>query len=512
MKTFDVIIVGSGIGGLSLALKLTKKNPNIQIALLTKTNALESNTRYAQGGIAAVLNTISDSFESHIKDTLASGGSYCIPDVVEMVVKNAPKEIYELINWGVQFDKANNDCLDVALEGGHEHPRVVHCKDQTGFEVVATLLEQVRTNKNINLITHLLVTDILLDEAQNAKGVWVYNENTQQLETITACYTVLATGGCGQLFENTTNPIPATGDGYAIAKRAGAQLQHMNFMQFHPTSLYTETDKHTSFLISEALRGYGAYVVDESGKRFLFDDDVRGELATRDIVSNAINKHLTKTHTNCVYLDVRHLPSDELEIHFPAITQKLVSLGYRLDVDLIPVIPSAHYQSGGIKVDVNGQTNITNLYALGEVACTGLHGKNRLASNSLLEALVFANQICNHILKRQQDITQEETHPYPCKQQVIVDYAWVKPKIKTIKKWMSKCFISQDKLTIDAGVTYMKLVKQLTQSILENNMFSVELMQLHNMATTAEIMLHDLLTYQSLNQTNNTTQPHHKVL
>jgi L-aspartate oxidase len=506
MKTFDVVIVGSGIGGLSLALKLSKCNPVLQIALLTKTNALESNTRYAQGGIAAVLDTLNDSFESHIKDTLASGGSYCKPDVVEMVVKNAPKEIYELINWGVQFDKAGQGELDAALEGGHENPRVVHYKDQTGFEVVATLLDQVSKNKNIRLITHLLATDILLNNQQNAKGIWVYNEITHQLESMNACYVVLATGGCGQLFENTTNPKPATGDGYAIAKRAGAQLQHMNFMQFHPTALYAQTDQQTSFLISEALRGYGAYIVDQSGKRFLFDDDVRGELATRDIVSNAIYQHLEKTKSPCVYLDVRHLDEDELEFHFPAITQKLVSLDYNLSEDLIPIIPSAHYQSGGVVVDVNGQTNINNLYALGEVACTGLHGKNRLASNSLLEALVFAEQIKNHIVHQQDKKINDDVNLYQCKSQQVVDFAWVKPKIKTVKKWMTTCFMSKNKTTINAGIAYMKLVKQLTQSILNNNTFSVELMQLHNMATTAEIMLQDVLIHQQNNQPDSVKQ------
>jgi L-aspartate oxidase len=320
-----------------------------------------------------------------------------------------------------------------------------------------------------------------------------------------ACYVVLATGGCGQLFENTTNPKPATGDGYAIAKRAGAQLQHMNFMQFHPTALYAQTDQQTSFLISEALRGYGAYIVDQSGKRFLFDDDVRGELATRDIVSNAIHQHLEKTKSPCVYLDVRHLDEDELEFHFPAITQKLVSLDYNLSEDLIPIIPSAHYQSGGVVVDVNGQTNINNLYALGEVACTGLHGKNRLASNSLLEALVFAEQIKNHIIHRE-DKKIYDVNLNQCILKKVVDFTWVKPKIKTVKKWMTKCFMSKNKTTINAGIAYMKLVKQLTQSILNNNTFSVELMQLHNMATTAEIMLKDVLIHQQNNQPDSVKQ------
>lgn len=505
MKTFDVVIIGSGIGGLSLALKLSKNNPNKQIALLTKTNALESNTRYAQGGIAAVLDTLNDSFESHIKDTLASGGSYCKPDIVEMVVKSAPREIGELLHWGVQFDTESNGELDAALEGGHENPRVVHYKDQTGFEVVATLLNQVSKNKNIRLITHLLATDVLLDDQQNAKGVWVYNEITHQLESLNACYVVLATGGCGQLFENTTNPKPATGDGYAMAKRAGAQLQHMNFMQFHPSALYAQTNQQTSFLISEALRGYGAYIVDESGNRFLFDYDVRGELATRDIVSDAIYQHMEKTNSPYVYLDVRHLDADELEYYFPAITQKLVSLDYNLSEDLIPIVPSAHYQSGGVVVDVNGQTYINNLYALGEVACTGLHGKNRLASNSLLEALVFAEQIKNHIV-HQQDNKNYDVNLYQCKSQQVVDFAWVKPKIKTVKKWMTQCFMSKNKTTIDAGIAYMKLVKQLTQSILNNNTFSIELMQLHNMATTAEIMIQDVLTNQHNNRPNDVKQ------
>ncbi len=492
MRNSDILIVGSGIAGLSLALKLAKQNPSAKITIITKTSALESNTSYAQGGIAAVLNTLTDSYEEHIADTLASGKGLCDEDIVNLVIKNATKSIHELIHLGVNFDKDKEGNIALALEGGHNKPRVIHHKDQTGFEVANTLIKQVQAQKNINLITHLFVAKLIT--INNAvMGVSVYDEVAQNCETLYAKITVLATGGCGQLFENTTNPEPATGDGYAMAKRAGASLKHMRFVQFHPTALYVKNKEQTSFLISEAVRGFGAYITDKAGCRFLFKYDLKGELATRDVVSNAINKQLAATNAACAYLDLRHLNQQEFTQHFPSISQKLTSIGYDVSTDLIPIVPSAHYQCGGIVVNEFAQTSVTNLYALGEVSCTGLHGKNRLASNSLLEALVFANQAAISITEQLHTDTFIQSKSIPAIHPKNIDYNWINPKMKAIKKWMSLSFSTCDVITLHAALKYMQILQQLTTSILNNNNFSIKLMQLNNMACVAGAILEDLL-------------------
>ncbi len=501
MRNSDVLIVGSGIAGLSLALKLAKQNPQAKINVITKTSALESNTSYAQGGIAAVLNTLTDSYEEHIADTLASGKGLCDENIVDLVIKNATKSIHELINMGVVFDKDNQGNIALALEGGHNKPRVIHHKDKTGFEVANTLIKLVEAQKNINLITHLFVAKLIT--INNAvMGVSVYDEVTQNCETLYAKITVLATGGCGQLFENTTNPEPATGDGYAMAKRAGANLKHMRFVQFHPTALYVKNKQQTSFLISEAVRGFGAYITDKAGCRFLFKYDLRGELATRDVVSNAINTQLALTNTACAYLDLRHLNHQEFSQHFPSITQKLTSLGYNLRTDLIPIVPSAHYQCGGIEVNQFAQTSLTNLYALGEVSCTGLHGKNRLASNSLLEALVFANQAAINITELLNSDTFIQSKSITATHPKNIDYNWINPKMQVIKKWMSLSFSTCDVITLHAALKYMQILQQLTTSILNNNNFSIKLMQLNNMACVAGVIIEDLLNNMNEDTTN----------
>lgn len=490
MNSPKVIIVGSGIAGLSLALKLDAKHPGISILIITKAEAMESNTRYAQGGIAAVLNTNTDSIQSHIDDTIASGGELCNREIVEMVVNNAADEIAWLRKMGVVFDQNENGELNMALEGGHHHPRVVHAKDQTGLSVAETLLKRVLESSNIEIKTNLLVAD-LIKENNSIVGLHIYNESENKYESLYSNFIILSTGGCGQLFENTTNPSVATGDGYAMAIRAGALLQNMQYIQFHPTALYQKKISQSAFLISEAVRGFGAHVVDNKGVRFLFSEDIRGELATRDIVSDAINKYKTKHHLNCVYLDIRHIDYTKFRNHFPTITDKLEEQGFDIRKDLIPIIPSAHYQCGGIVSNKYGESSLENLYAIGEVACTGLHGKNRLASNSLLEALVFSENASKDIVSKinttKQDIETNKTEL--AKQCIKANFEWLSTKIQNIKKWMSLCYSLHDKETIEAAIRYMQLVKNLTKSLLQNNFFSAELLQLHNMAYVAEHIL-----------------------
>ncbi|WP_338839528.1 L-aspartate oxidase [Flavobacterium ginsenosidimutans] len=393
LKT-DILIIGSGISGLFFAMKTAKKRPDLSIVIMTKETAKNTNTQLAQGGIAVVTDLIKDSFNKHIHDTLRSGGGLCDKDVVNMVIKQAPERLQELIEIGASFDKNEKGQWDLGLEGGHSQHRILHHKDSSGQEIEQKLLKIIKKMPNIELLENHMVID-LNTETKKAKttctGAFFFEKKHNRIKYIRARTIVLCTGGCGQLFENTTNPKIATGDGLAIAARAGAEITDMQYIQFHPTALFTGKE-NPLFLISEAVRGFGAHIVNGEGKRFLFKYDIRGELATRDMVSSAISKELQLSGKNHVYLDCRHLDPKAFSNQFPVITAHCNELGIRPEKDLIPVVPAAHYQCGGIKVDQNGVTSIKNLYAIGECARTGLHGKNRLASNSLLEGLVFAHQ------------------------------------------------------------------------------------------------------------------------
>ena len=495
MKNTDILIVGSGIGGLSLAAKINTLNPELKISIITKSDAIESNTRYAQGGIAAVLDTINDSFEDHINDTLKCGAGLCDKSIVEMVIRKAPERIKELIHLGVQFDKKSNGNIHLALEGGHVAPRIAHHKDKTGFEIETVLLNQVQKRKNIKIIPHQVVVDLLIENSNGNKrcnGVKIFEELKNRTTTIYAAVTILATGGCGQVYKNTTNPKVATGDGYAMAKRAGAELQNMRFVQFHPTSLYEENKKETSFLISEAVRGFGAHIIDEDESRFLFAYDKRGELATRDIISLAIFEHMQAKKSKFVYLDMRHLNMKAFENHFPIITEKLKDVGYDFSKDLIPIVPSAHYQSGGIKVNSKAQTNIEDLYALGEVSCTGLHGANRLASNSLLEALVFSHEAAVNIVKK------IKLHTTLSKQEIenteaFLDNKWVQNQIESLKDMMSTITFQSENYNYDDAIDIINSIIEKTETEFKHKYYSIELLNLRNLAITAGIIVKDLV-------------------
>lgn len=401
MKKADILIIGSGIAGLFFAIKTAKKRPDLSIVIMTKEKAQNSNTQMAQGGIAVVTDHIEDSFEQHIQDTMRSGGGLCDEEIVRMVINQAPERLKELIDIGVSFDKDKSGIWNLGLEGGHSQHRILHHKDISGAEIEKKLIHTINQLSNITLLENHLVIDINTKKNKgnpSCTGAFYCDKINNKIKYIQAKTIVLSTGGCGQLFKNTTNPEIATGDGIAIASRAGALIKDIQYIQFHPTALY-EGDKNPFFLISEAVRGFGAHIVNEDEKRFIFKHDTRGELATRDIVSQAISEEMETSEKQHVYLDCRHLNYEEFYNHFPSITDYCNIIGLNPKTDLIPIVPVAHYQCGGINVNENSETNIKNLYAIGECSRTGLHGKNRLASNSLLEALVFAHQASNQIEK-----------------------------------------------------------------------------------------------------------------
>ncbi|MEN8248592.1 MAG: L-aspartate oxidase [Bacteroidota bacterium] len=410
----DFLIIGSGIAGLTTAIKLAEQFTDKKVIVITKADESESNTKYAQGGIAVVLDDLTDSFEKHIEDTIKAGGGLNDRKVVEMVIKEGPDRLKELIEWGAHFDLDQQGNIQLGREGGHTQHRIVHHKDITGFELEQTLLKKITNLENaevhqyyfsIDLITeHQLYPDQKPDKTPlQCFGAYVMNINTSKIQTIVSRFTILATGGVGQTYQTTTNPRIATGDGVAIAYRAKAHISDMEFIQFHPTALF-EPGVSPAFLISEAVRGYGAYLRNKEEKRFVFDYDDRGELASRDIVAKAIDTEIKKSGEECVYLDCRHLDIDDFKIKFPNINARCEENGIFIEKDMIPVVPAAHYLCGGVDVDMDGQTTINNLYACGEVSNTGLHGANRLASNSLLEAIVYADKIAKHITQKEPSV------------------------------------------------------------------------------------------------------------
>lgn len=391
----DIVIIGGGIGGLAVAIHLAELLPQKSIILISKDKPGESNSRYAQGGVAAVMNHITDSFEKHITDTLNTGDGLCDPQVVDLVVRDAPLRLKEVITWGTSFDYDDRGNIELGLEGGHTASRIVHAKDQTGFVLVNALLRKLQAYPQVQTRWETLAVDMLTSgkDQNQVCCVAVLSKEGLELQSIQASVIILATGGAGQVYPVTTNPAIATGDGIAMAYRIGATIADMEFIQFHPTALKISTPG-TPFLISEAVRGAGAYLVTAAGNRFMFAYDKRGELAPRDVVARAI---YTEMKTQNIYLDCRHISAQKLTENFPAIYKTCLRYGFDLGRDLVPVTPAAHYICGGIVTNKDGQTTIPNLYAIGECARTGLHGANRLASNSILEALVFAYRCAIHV-------------------------------------------------------------------------------------------------------------------
>ncbi|MEA1899768.1 MAG: L-aspartate oxidase [Thermodesulfobacteriota bacterium] len=407
----DFLIIGSGVAGLTFALKVAEFG---SVALVTKKEIMDSNTAQAQGGIASVFDKV-DSFDLHIRDTLASGDGLCNKEVVEMVVKNGPDRILELINFGVHFNLKKNGSkkktfdFDLGREGGHSKKRIVHAQDLTGLEIETVLVRHVKNHERITLFENHIAIDLITcstllksglvttNHEESCCGAYVLERDTKQVKTFRAKITLLATGGAGKVYIYTSNPDIATGDGIAMGYRAGATLANLEFVQFHPTCLYHPEAKN--FLISEAVRGEGGMLIDSAGNPFMERYDPQKDLACRDIVARAIDAELKKSGDDSVFLDISHKNSEFVKNRFPNLYEKCLTFGIDMTAEPIPVVPAAHYMCGGVKTDIHGRTNILGLYAIGETACTGLHGANRLASNSLIEALVYAHMAAKHAVK-----------------------------------------------------------------------------------------------------------------
>ncbi|MEO7453628.1 MAG: L-aspartate oxidase [Fimbriimonadales bacterium] len=396
----DFLVVGSGIAGLTFALRCA---PHGSVIVVTKAELADANTSYAQGGIAAAIGE-GDSLALHVQDTLTAGAGLCDVRAVEFLVHNAEERVRWLIDIGAQFDKTDLDVLSLGLEGGHSRNRILRRADQTGWEIERALTVAVRSEPNIRVIEYGFAEALLADDG-GCTGALVHIKGSPSA-LINASATCLATGSCCRVYRFTTNPEIATGDGIGLASGIGAALENMEFIQFHPTTLYHREKR--GFLITEAARGEGAILRNLQGRRFMFDYDARGELAPRDIVARATHSETQKSGVPFVHLDMTHLAPEKIAHEFPFISETLLSLGIDITREPIPVVPAAHYQCGGVKTDLAGQTNVKGLYAAGEVACTGVHGANRLASNSLLEAVVFAWSASDHALENMQTVREGE--------------------------------------------------------------------------------------------------------
>lgn len=485
----DVLVIGSGIAGLSFALNLSNLRPDLEITIISKEIDFDGSTRYAQGGMAVVTDFIKDSFENHIQDTINAGRGHCTPEVVDFIIRKAPERLNTLIELGAQFDKDRLGNLDLALEGGHSHPRIIHNGDKTGLEMEEVLLHHVKQKTNITLIYHLLAVDLITDfyERENhCKGVSVFDPGKNYSQDIYASAVLLCTGGCGQVFKITSNPVVASGDGVAMAYRAGAVIKNMNYIQFHPTVLYSE-QKGPHFLISEAIRGAGGKLLDDEGNRFVLQFDPRGELATRDIVSDAIFNTLKKKDIQFVYLDIRHLNARLFGKHFPMIAQHLKKQGINYQKELVPVCPAAHYQCGGINTTLTGQTSIEGLYAIGECAHTGLHGANRLASNSLLEALVIAHEAAISMVTLKK-INSEIPDNLPRRIRALEDdFSGVESKLKEYMWVLVGNF--EDEETLDSVYRKIMQLFNYTEAWFEPNRYNEQLLRVRNMLWTSLAIL-----------------------
>jgi L-aspartate oxidase len=499
----DFLVIGSGIAGLTYALKVAEKYPDKKITIITKTTADETNTKYAQGGVAVVNDIENDSFERHIEDTLVAGDGLCNEHVVEIVVKEGPERVNEIIDWGAKFDKQPGGDYKLGREGGHSAFRILHHKDVTGKEIERALLEAIRRCSNVQLVNHCFVVDIITQHHLGCLvtkstpdvecyGVYVLNLRTNQIEKILAKTTLLATGGNGQVYRITTNPSIATGDGVAIAYRAKGRIENMEFIQFHPTALYEPGVRGHAFLITEAVRGDGGILRNKNGEVFMGKYDPRRDLAPRDIVARAIDSEMKRTGTEHVYLDCRQLNKDKFIEHFPNIYEKCLSIGIDITKDMIPVSPAAHYSCGGIKTDEWGRSSIKNLYACGECASTGLHGANRLASNSLLEAIVFAHRCfidaTDHILSIsfQDHIPDWNARGTSEPKEMIL----ITQSLKELQLVMSDYVgIVRNDIRLQRAMRRIDLLWEETEQLYQTSTLSPQLLELRNMITVGYLII-----------------------
>lgn len=497
-KRTDFLVLGSGIAGLTFALKAAKYG---KVSIVSKAGINDTNTRYAQGGIAAVFRE-PDNFEKHVKDTLIAGDGCCNEEVVRMVVREAPERIKDLIELGVPFDKKEDGSYDLAREGGHSEYRILHHKDKTGEALQNTLIDQVKRNPNISIYEHHFAIEILTQhhlgevvKRNNAGikcyGAYVADLKNQKVITFLSGVTIVATGGMGHVYLTTTNPEVATGDGIAMVYRAKGIIENMEFVQFHPTSLYDPNTK-PSFLITEALRGYGAILKNMSGEKFMKRYDSRASLAPRDIVARAIDNEIKIWGDDHVWLDCTHLDPEGLKDHFPNVYNHCLSRGIDITKDMIPVVPAVHYSCGGIKVDMDGQSNIINLYALGEVSSTGLHGANRLASNSLIEAAVYAHRAALHSGNRIGEISLEEKIPdWDYKGTThLEEMVLITQSIKEVQMIMSNYVgIVRSDLRLERALIRLEILYNETESLYKKSLISKKICELRNLINVGYIII-----------------------
>ncbi|MCC2614696.1 L-aspartate oxidase [Aestuariibacter halophilus] len=488
----DVLVIGSGAAGLSLALKLAD---HYQVIVLSKSDVSEGSTRYAQGGIAAVFDE-DDSIEAHVQDTLAAGAGLCDPQTVAYTAAKAKECMQWLINFGVPFDKEQdeqgNSRYHLTREGGHSHRRILHAADATGAAVQTTLCEAVRQHPNIHLFERYNAIDLIKAKHQpnQCLGAYVWNRNKEHVEVIRSRFTALASGGASKVYQYTSNPDVSSGDGIAMAWRAGCSVANMEFNQFHPTCLFHPEARN--FLITEALRGEGAFLCHADGTRFMHKFDERGDLAPRDIVARAIDFEMKRLGADCMYLDISHKPADFIVKHFPNIYRKCRSLGIDITRQPIPVVPAAHYSCGGVVTDFDARTDLDNLYAVGEVAYTGLHGANRMASNSLLECVVFAHAAAEHILGRREDALLDEAIPawdesqvINSDEEVIIQHNWHELRLFM---WDYVGIVRTNK-RLERAMRRIDLLQQEIHEYYANFRVSNNLLELRNLVTVAELIV-----------------------
>ena len=499
MKHYDVLIIGSGLAGMSLALRLAETK---KVALLTKQELLDAASAWAQGGIAAVLSE-EDSAANHIRDTHIAGAGLCKDEAVRFVVENGRRAVEWLVNQGVPFTRDDQNAAELHLtrEGGHSHRRIVHADDATGRAVQKTLVQQLKSHPNVEILEHHLAVDLITSgklgrqDENRCYGAYALNNLTGNVHTFNARFTVLATGGAGKVYLYTTNPDVATGDGVAMGWRAGCRVANMEFIQFHPTCLYHPLAK--SYLITEAVRGEGGLLrlpdgrdKTKAGARFMPQHDERAELAPRDVVARAIDFEMKKRGLDFVYLDISHKPADFLIAHFPNIYEKCLSLGIDITTDPIPVVPAAHYTCGGVVTDLRGHTDVDDLYAIGEVSCTGLHGANRLASNSLLECLVFSDAVADDMLNQPSRTSPplpawDESRVTNADEEVIISHNW--DELRRFM-WDYVGIVRTDK-RLERALHRIDLLQSEIHDYYANFRISNDLIELRNLVQTAELIV-----------------------